>query len=429
MLHFEKEVPLKGEYEIIVAGGGVAGVAAAVTAARAGKRVLLIEKSVKLGGLATLGLVNFFVPMCNGRGKQIIFGMAEELLRRSIAYGYNSLPKEFENGRIPPEILKQYAEKGKLPPRYMTRFSAEIFALVLTELCQNEGVELLFDTVVTHTVATADDAKILRGLVVENKSGIGYYRAKEFIDATGDGDVMAKMQLPTVTRGNYHTYYGFQVTLESCKQAVEQQNIDYAVAPCYGGNANLYGGAHPQEIPLYNGTKAEEVNRYLISNQLQMLERLKAQNRLERDVVTLPGMPQFRTTRRIDGDYTLTEQDAFCHFEDSIGAICDFDRRDYLFEIPYRTMVKSGYDNIITAGRTVAGEGYAWDVLRVIPPAIITGQAAGQAAAQALNERCAVAKVNMPALQAALAQQRVQIHFNNADVPEKVENIHENNDN
>ena len=145
--------------------------------------------------------------------------------------------------------------------------------------------------------------------------------------------------------------------------------------------------------------------------------------------MTLPGMPQFRTTRRIDGDYTLTEQDAFCHFEDSIGAICDFDRRDYLFEIPYRTMVKSGYDNIITAGRTVAGEGYAWDVLRVIPPAIITGQAAGQAAAQALNERCAVAKVNMPALQAALAQQQVQIHFNNADVPEKVENIHENNDN
>lgn len=114
-----------------------------------------------------MGLVNFFVPMCNGRGKQIIFGMAEELLRRSIAYGYNSLPKEFENGKIPPEILKQYAEKGKLPPRYMTRFSAEIFALVLTELCQNEGVELLFDTVVTHTVATADDAKILRGLVVE----------------------------------------------------------------------------------------------------------------------------------------------------------------------------------------------------------------------------------------------------------------------
>ena len=92
-------------------------------------------------------------------------------------------------------------------------------------------------------------------------------------------------------------------------------------------------------------------------------------------------------------------------------------------------MVKSGYDNMITAGRTVAGEGYAWDVLRVIPPAIITGQAAGQAAAQALNERCAIAKVNMPALQAALAQQRVQIHFNNADVPEKVENIHENNDN
>lgn len=428
MLHFEKEVPLCGEYEIIVAGGGVAGVAAAVTAARAGKSVLLIEKSVKLGGLATLGLVNFFVPMCNGRGRQIIFGMAEELLRLSIADGYDSLPPEFENGKIPPEKLKEYADKGKLPPRYMTRFSAEIFALALTELCQKEGVALLFDTVVTHTVSTADDPKILRGLVVENKSGMGYYRAKEFVDATGDGDLMAKMQLPTVTRGNYHTYYGFQVTLESCKKAVEQQNIDFATAPCYGGNASLYGGHHPQEVPLYNGTKAEEVNRYLISNQLQMLNRLRGQPRMTRDVVTLPGMPQFRTTRRIDGDYVLTEQDAFRHFADSVGAICDFDRRDYLFEIPYRTMIKTGYDNIITAGRTVAGEGYVWDVLRVIPPAIITGQAAGQAAAHALNEHCAIPAVNISDLQAALAAAQVQIHFEDADVPEQVQSIHENND-
>ena len=72
----QEEIFEKAHYDIIVAGGGVAGVSAAVQAARVGKRVLLIEKSMKLGGLATLGLVNFFVPMCNGRGKPIIFGMA-----------------------------------------------------------------------------------------------------------------------------------------------------------------------------------------------------------------------------------------------------------------------------------------------------------------------------------------------------------------
>ena len=132
---FWEEVPQKGEYDVLVAGGGVAGVAAAVSAARLGKKVLLVEKSVKLGGLATLGLINLFVPMCNGRGKQIIFGMAEELARLSVAYGYGNLPEEFENGRIPREKLAEYAEKGCKPPRYMVRYSADIFALCLMELC------------------------------------------------------------------------------------------------------------------------------------------------------------------------------------------------------------------------------------------------------------------------------------------------------
>ena len=65
-------IPVCGNYDVIVAGGGVAGVAAAVSAARLGKKVLLIEKTVALGGLATNGIINLFVPMCNGRGKQII---------------------------------------------------------------------------------------------------------------------------------------------------------------------------------------------------------------------------------------------------------------------------------------------------------------------------------------------------------------------
>ena len=70
------EIEHKGDFDVIVAGGGLAGVAAAVSAARKGKSVLLIEKTICLGGLATIGLVNLFVPMCNGRGTQIIKGMA-----------------------------------------------------------------------------------------------------------------------------------------------------------------------------------------------------------------------------------------------------------------------------------------------------------------------------------------------------------------
>ncbi len=90
---FTKNVPVKGKYDVIVAGAGVAGVAAALGAKRAGKKVLLIEKTITPGGLATIGLVNFFVPMCNGRGTVIIKGMAEEFLRLSIKYGFDSIPE------------------------------------------------------------------------------------------------------------------------------------------------------------------------------------------------------------------------------------------------------------------------------------------------------------------------------------------------
>ena len=70
-----KQITMKKKYDVIVCGGGVAGVAAAVTAAKEGFSTLLLEKSNILGGLGTLGLINLFVPMCNGRGKQIIFGL------------------------------------------------------------------------------------------------------------------------------------------------------------------------------------------------------------------------------------------------------------------------------------------------------------------------------------------------------------------
>ena len=139
-------------------------------------------------------------------------------------------------------------------------------------------------------------------------------------------------------------------------------------------------------------------------------------------------MAQFRTTRCIDGEYTLKESDAYRHFDDSVGAICDFDRRDYLFEIPFGTIVKKGFHNLLTAGRSAAGEGYAWDVLRVIPPAIISGQAAGVACVHALEEEKPIWDVDIASLQEELNRENVTIHFDDADVPEYSEDIHENND-
>ena len=129
-----KKVPMKKQYDVIVCGGGVAGVAAAVTAAKEGFSTLLLEKSNILGGLSTLGLVNLFVPLCNGRGKQIIFGLCEKWVRLSARLGYSTIPEEWKNGEPKEPTIKRYTQ----------RFSPHIFALQLLQEVQEAGVELQY---------------------------------------------------------------------------------------------------------------------------------------------------------------------------------------------------------------------------------------------------------------------------------------------
>lgn len=392
-------------YDVAVAGGGVAGVAAAVEAARSGKKVVLIEKATQLGGLATIGLINFFVPMCNGRGTQIIKGLADEFLRLSVKYGFDSIPADWQKGE---------PGQGNTAQRLVSRYSAPIFSLAMCELLYNLEVEILYDTVVTG--AEVRDGHI-NGLSLFNKSGFIRCEAKVYIDATGDSDVAHFAGVPTVTGGNFHTYQGFYATLESCRRAYESGDIGQLTSWFTGGSANLYGGGHPEGMPLWDGTDGDQVSRYFVANQLEMLEKLKKTDRKTRDITLLPIMPQFRTTRHIDGDYTLQPEDAYRHFEDSVCAICDFDRRDFLFEVPYRTMIRTGFDNIIAAGRCVSGAGYAWDVVRVIPPAILTGQAAGAAASLAINTGSSVTEIDISTLQKTLSQENVMIHFDDVLVP------------
>ncbi|MBR4058995.1 MAG: FAD-dependent oxidoreductase [Lachnospiraceae bacterium] len=408
-MNINREANFVAEYDVIVAGGGVAGVAAAVAAKRMGKSVLLIEKSIGLGGLATNGLVNLFVPMCNGRGVQIIKGMAEELLRLSVKYGYDTIPEAWQNG-----------EPGNGErTRYVTKFSGPIFTLALIDFVHGEGVDLLFDTIITAPVM---EGNVCRGLIVENKTGCEFYGAKMVIDTTGDADVLYRAGVPTVQGQNYHTYAPKSVTLDSCRKAAEAEDMSKLYGSfIMGGRANLYGGNQPEGKPTRGGTTVKDITEYVIENHIECLENIKDSDRRKRTIVTLPTMPQFRTTRHIDGDYVLQTEDAYKHFDDSIAAICDFDRRDYLYEVPYRTLTRKGFPNLITAGRSAAAAGYAWDVLRVIPPAILTGQAAGVACAMALDDGTGLDNIDICKLQKILESQDVMIHFDDALVPAKEE--------
>ncbi len=412
-INLNEKIPCKGEYDIIVCGAGVAGIAAAVTASRAGKKVLIFEKTAMLGGLATTGLVNYFVPMCNGRGVQIIKGMADELFRLSTKHSWDTIPSDWKNG-----------EPGKdsgTQQRMVTRYSPSIFALELTKLVVNSGVDLLFDCVFSSPVM---DGNICKGVILESKSGREFYGCKVVIDATGDCDVAYRAGIPTVQGGNYHTYYAHGTTIEAMKNAIDDKNLAKASTSIHGGVANLYGGGHPEGMPLYTGTSVENVSEYFIKNQLELLEKMTKFDRNDKTLVMLPGMAQFRTTRHIDGAYTLREEDKYRHFDDSISAICDFDRKDFLYEVSYGCLIHKSYGNLLAVGRCASATGYGWDILRVIPPAIVTGQAAGQAASDALDDSKAVTDICISKLQKELEAQNVIIHFDDSLVPadrEKVE--------
>ncbi len=404
------EIPVKGSYDVIVAGGGVAGVAAAVSSARMGKKTLLIEKTISLGGLATIGLINLFVPMCNGRGTQIIKGMAEEFLRLSVKYGYDTIPEQWKD----PSGKKSGGE------RYFTRFSPAIFSLALTELIENEGVDILYDTIVSEPVTEKGHCK---GLVLESKSGREYYEGKIIVDTTGDADILYRAGVPTQQGGNFFTMCSLGTDIEACKKTADTKDMRYLMSYYFGGKADLYGGNHPEDMPKFTGTTKESVTDFVVKNHIETLNAIKPINRRERDIVMLPSMAQFRTTRTIIGDEMFDKANAFTHSNTSIGAICDFDHRDYLFEVPYGTLVKTGFDNLITAGRTAcAKRDYSWDILRVIPPAIITGQAAGIAASIAIDTQKPIYGIDVPSLQKELEKQDVMIHFDDSLIPEKLEN-------
>lgn len=427
------------KFDIVVLGGGFAGCAAALQAARLGKKVVIIEKSMVLGGLATLGQVNWFVAMCNGRGKLIDRGMAEEFVKVSTSLGFGGAPEEFVDGQIPEEKLEEYKAKGVLPPRYKTGFSIGLFCLQLAEMLTEAGVTIYYDTIFSDVVKNAGNEKLIDGVILENKSGRQVLYGKMFVDATGDADVIDRLGCPTVKRGGYHFMSAIATDFEHMQNAIEKENIKLAYFDTHGGTVNLYGKGPEEDLAkgTYDATNGEDINRWAVSNQIQMLnnwrkrlsEATEKEPRKCRDIVVLPGMNTLRTSRRIDGDYTLTTADEFCHFPDSIAAINDFDRRDYLYEIPLRALTRKGYGNVIAAGRIISADGYAWDFTRVIPPAILTGQAAGAVTAEALTEGTGVTDVDVTKVQKILSDANVYIHFDDQDVPEgKIEQIKEISD-
>ena len=118
-------------YDVAVCGGGFAGISAALAAAREGKKVILFEKQYMLGGLGTAGLVTIYLPLCDGFGRQVSFGIAEELLKLSITYGAED--------RYPENWLDGAGTKTEQDKRYEVQYNAQVFAILAEKLLLESG--------------------------------------------------------------------------------------------------------------------------------------------------------------------------------------------------------------------------------------------------------------------------------------------------
>lgn len=365
---------LKGSYDVIVVGGGIAGVAASVSAARNDMTVLLIEKSVNLGGLATSGLISWYEPLCDGEGKQTTYGIAEELIKLCGKYNFENLPVKWGGD----------GHNKARNERYSTSYSPTVFTLALDEYVLQNGVHLRFDTLATYPVMEGNHCS---GVVVESASGREQFNAKFVIDATGDASIMDRAGVPTVLGENYMTYVVHWFDMEDASELVEGKDI-CKFRHWMNSGSDMFGNGHPGNLRMLTGGSAEDITDYMIAGKSRLLDKLRNKDKNSFDVMTLPTMPQFRKIRRIIGKEDFNAIDGE-KYENSIGNCSDFrpNGKGKHYQIPAGSLFNEDFNNLIAAGRIISAPDVdGWEVARVIPNCALTGEAAGKMAALCIKE-------------------------------------------
>jgi len=394
----KRDIEVVGESDVVVIGGGLAGIGAAVAAARNGMSVTLIEKSCVLGGLATLGHVCIYMPLDDGQGHKIHGGLVEELLHVCIRYGYHTIPECWQGTEV------NAAEAvGK---RYQTTFNIPACVMALDEYMKDEGINVIFDTAFCAPIMDGNNCK---GVIVENKSGRTAYLAKMVIDASGDADVFYRAGAECETQKNIVSHWAYEVDTDKIHATDSKDILENVKLRWFGLRPDVDNSE--STIPTFYGTTCDGVNDYLKLSRSLALDYLKKNQRDTYAMLTLPYMAQFRMTRRLKG---LAEMEVISrkHVEHSIGCVIHcLENPEEVFEFPYEGIIDSRIENIAAAGRIVSAGGRGWEIMRFIPSCVLTGQAAGTAAAMAIKAGCALQEIDVAALQKNLADTGIMIHM------------------
>lgn len=388
--------PISARCDVLVCGGGVAGISAALAAARAGKRVILLEKQFMLGGLATAGLITIYLPLCDGYGRQVSFGIAEELFRLSISMGAeDKYPANWLDADSTPE------QRTADDPRFEVQFNPQLFAILAEQELLKAGAEILYGT---YAVAVRKKDDRIESVIVENKSGRQAICAGAVVDATGDCDIAAFAQAPTENfrQGNILAawYYGVD------ERGYKLNMLGFCDIP--EEEKKNRNGPPLLVDKRFGGLDGKELSQMVQSAHASALQDIKTKRQKHPTLMptTIATIPQIRMTRRIVGEYTMCTEDDHKFIADSVGMVSDWRKRGPVYEVPFTSLYSAQVKNLICAGRCTAATEDMWDLMRVIPCCAVTGQAAGTAAALGTD----FTKTDILQLQKVLQENGVVLH-------------------
>jgi ribulose 1,5-bisphosphate synthetase/thiazole synthase len=400
LLEPTREVPIRWEADVVVCGGGPAGTAAAIAAARRGASVILLERYGCLGGLATGGLV-LALPAFEDLGRPIIRGIGYEMRQRMLDSG---------------EAAFRWAAGGSL-------FDPEALKWLSVRMCLEAGVKVLHHVWIASAVVR--DGRVA-AVIVESKAGRLAVRGKVFIDGTGDGDVFAAAGAAFEASNQYIglPFRVANVDLERWERAREADpdGVSAAMeAARVAGGWESYAGFNALPFPegcLWGNNMLKELNG-LDPEDLTYVEiegREAIRRHLEALRRTVPGWERawlmdvasqvgVRRTRRLQGEYVLTGEDtgqADFRIEDAVGRGNDFRKSGIAYDIPYRALLPREVDGLLVTGRCLSCTHEALEPLREIHVCWVMGEAAGVAAAMAVEQQREPRELSVPELQANL---------------------------
>lgn len=421
-----EQVPVVSNTDVVVIGAGPAGLSAAVSAARNGARVTLVERYHHLGGMASGGMVLVLDDMVNEGTEIVTTGIVSEFVDRMQRQDGAVFPPP-EDCLTNWEMWRKWARWGCIdfhkqgmpqPIIHAVAFDPDAWKRVSLDLVAEAGIELR-----THSwfsEAIVENGRVT-GVIVQTKLGRQAIRARMVVDASGDLDVAASAGASFATGQFIVTTVFRLMDVDTARaEAFEYENpeafkaLDRQARRVIGGAWGMWWLKTPlpgvvwcncPHMPGYDGLSPE----HMVEAEYEGRRRMMALLDFAR--ANLPGFENarmlgaaeqmgIRQTRLLQGEYIVTKDDVKKrrHFADSVCR-----GRDYY--TPYRALLPRGIDNLIVAGRHYSVESEAQKQSREIPPCMAQGEAAGVAVAKALQANCALRDVDVRAIQKQMRAQ------------------------